>query len=63
MIYIILVSESITVSITGCLKRSSGSQDSLAHTVIRQDGRMGRWDPNRSASLFLSYNYDNYNIM
>ena len=57
LIYIFLVSESIPVSITGCLKRSSGLQDSLAHTVTRQDGGMGRstsLDPNKSASLFLS---------
>ena len=55
--YIFLVSESIPVSITGCLKRSSGSHDSLAHTVTRQDGGMGRstsFDLNKSASLFLS---------
>ena len=62
LIYIFLVSESSPVSITGCLKRSSGLQDTLAHTVTRQDGGIGRSDPNRSASLFLSYyNYNNYN--
>ena len=62
LIYIFLVSESIPFSITGCLKRSSELQDSLAHTVTRQDGGMGRSDPNRSASLFLNYNnYNNYN--
>ena len=55
LIYIFLVLQSIPVSVTGYLKRSSGSQDSLAHTVIRQDGGMGRSiDPNRSASLFTS---------
>ena len=59
LIYIFLVSQSIPVSITGCLKRSSGLQDTLAHTVIRQDGGMGRSVPNRSASLFLSYNNNN----
>ena len=37
LIYIFLVLQSIPVSVTGCLKRSSGSQDSLAHTVIRQE--------------------------
>ena len=61
LIYIFLVSESIPVSITGCLKRVLGLQHISAHTVIRQDGGMGRSDPNRSASLFLSYN--NYNNM
>ena len=62
LIYIFLVSESIPVSITGCLKRILGSEDVSAHRVIRQDGGMGRSDPNRSASLFLSYyNYMNYN--
>ena len=55
LIYIFLVLQSIPVSVTGCLKRSSGSQDSLPHTVIKQDGGMGRsLDPNRSASLFIS---------
>ena len=57
LIYIFLVSESIPVSITGCLKRVLGSQDISAHTVTRQDGGMGRstsLDPNKSASLFLS---------
>ena len=55
LIYIFLVLQSIPVSVTGCLKRFSGSQDSLAHTVTRQDGGMGRsFDPNRSASLFIS---------
>ena len=61
LIYIFLVSESIPVSITGCLKRVLGSQDVSAHTVIRQDGGMGRsasFDPNKSASLFLSYSID-----
>ena len=61
LIYILLVSESIPVSITGCLRRSSGLQDSLAHTVTRQDGGMGRspsFDPNKSASLFLSYSIE-----
>ena len=62
LIYTFLVSESISAIITGCLKRSSGLQDSLAHTGTKQDGGMGRSDPNRLASLFLSYNnYKNYN--
>ena len=59
LIYIFLVSESIPVSTTGCLKRVLGLQHISAHTVIRQDGGMGRSVPNRSASLFLSYNNNN----
>ena len=59
LIYIFLVSESIPVSITGCLKRVLELQHISAHTVIRQDGGMGRSVPNRSASLFLSYNNNN----
>ena len=57
LIYIFLVSESIPVSFTGCLKRVLGSQDASAHTVTRQDGGIGRstsFEPKRSASLFLS---------
>ena len=42
LIYIFLVSESIPVSITGCLKRLLGLQDKSAHIVTRQDGGMGR---------------------
>ena len=56
LIYILSTLQSIPSIVTGCLKRSSGSQDSLAHTVIKHDGGMGRsFDPNRSASLLLSY--------
>ena len=55
LIYIFLVLQSIPVSVTGCLKRLLGLQNKSAHTVIRQDGGMGRsLDPNRSASLFIS---------
>ena len=55
LIYIFLVLQSIPVRVTGCLKRILGLQDKSAHTVIRQDGGMGRsLDPNRSASLFIS---------
>ena len=61
LIYIFLVLQSIPVSVTGCLKRLSGLQDKSAHIVIRQDGGMGRsFDPNRSASLFISWDYRNY---
>ena len=42
LIYIFLVSESIPVSVTGCLKRLLGLQDKSAHIVTRQYGGMGR---------------------
>ena len=55
LINIFLVLQSIPVSVTGCLKRILGLQDESAHIVTRQDGGMGRsFDPNRSASLFIS---------
>ena len=64
LIYIFLVSQSIPVSVTGCLKRLLGLQDKSAHIVTRQDGGMGRsFDPNRSASLFLSYSLKYYNYI
>ena len=64
LMYIFLVSESIPVSVTGCLKRLLGLLDKSAHTVTRQDGGMGRWfDPNRSASLFLNYSLKYYNYI
>ena len=58
MIYIFFVFESIPVSVTGRLKRSLGLEKRSAHTVIKQDGGIGRsHDPNRSASFFVTCLY------